>query len=271
LKPQPDGSLVPPPRLQSRQKADWPDVLRLVQTLLDMLRNRADPLELRMRKCLTLAMEMRKAKLKDLTGKRLGELLVLMRGVADLETPADPKLLPAPGWIGRVLFRQAAALFTRKDHGPNCGVARRGRLSLLAAAWRIVRGKGEVPRLHGALPKITFAELEKSPGPVPVAVEEVLERYYTVKVSSMQFCGATQFGMPLWDGFELLALTLPILLWVARMFRDLPPEAAIARALTIVDDHFGYNPILGKFRQRMSFHILARTGELERLIAWYAR
>ena len=243
-------------------------MLRIVQTLLEMLRDRREPFELRMRKCLTLAAEMRQARLDNLRDQRLGELLEMMVGVANVETPANPRALPCPGWVGRVLFRQAAALFTRKDHGPSRGVARHGRLALLHAAWRFARGSGPVPRLHQSLPETTFELLEMARGPLPAATEEVLERYYTVKVYSLQFCGPAQFGMPFWDGFELLALTLPILLWVARMFRELPAPEAITKALTIVDDHFGFNPMLGTFRQRMSFGILAhgRPGPADCLV-----
>jgi hypothetical protein len=43
------------------------------------------------------------------------------------------------------------------------------------------------------------------------------------------------------------------------------------RALSIVDDHFGFNRVLASQRQRLSFRILARLGELPRLIAWYSR
>src|SRR5437763_1668043 len=61
LKPQPDGSLTRPPRLDSGHRVDWPDLLRFVDALLEMLGNRREPLERRLRKCLTLAREMRKA------------------------------------------------------------------------------------------------------------------------------------------------------------------------------------------------------------------
>ena len=47
LKPQPDGTLVPPPLLQSGQRVAWPEVLRIRDVLLDIFRNRRDPLELR--------------------------------------------------------------------------------------------------------------------------------------------------------------------------------------------------------------------------------
>ena len=268
----PDGMLIRPPRLQGSQTLDWPDVLRVVGVLLDLLRNVRDPMELRLRKCLTLATEMRRARLDDIRGDRLSEFLVLMRGVADSETVVNPQTIPAPGWVGRVLFRQAASLFLRKDHGPNSGIARQGRLPLLAAAWRFARGTGKVPRLHASLPETTFADLETPRGPLDAEAEALLERYYTIKVQSLQFCGSAQFGMPLWDGLELLVLTLPILLWVSRMFRPAKSaREALIQALVIVDDHYGFNPMLATSRQRLSFRILASSGELARLVAWYSR
>jgi lysine-N-methylase len=272
LTPRPDGSLVRPPRLQTNQVVEWPDLLRVVQTLLDILRNQRDPLELRLRKCLSLAGQVRQCRLDTIRDQRLGELLSVLQITAGQETPANPHSLPAPGWVGQVLFRQIASLFLRKDHGPNRGEPqRRGRLGLLAAAWKFAVGKGPVPRLHGIIPETTFEQLEMPRGPLPAAAEDVLERYYTIKVHSLQFCGPALYGMYFWEGFELLALTFPVLLWAARMFRDLPPEEGIYRALTIVDDHFGFNPMLGTLRQRFALRILSRTSELPRLIAWYSR
>ncbi len=271
LKPQPDGSLVGPPYLHGRQRLDWPDTLRLVQTLVTMLRDRRDTMERRLRKCLTFAREMQRTKLEGIKGARLGELLEVLRGVADADTPADPSSLPRPGWVGRILFRQAAALFTRRDHGPNRGPAARGRLSLLGAAWRFIRGRGLVPRMHRAIPEAAFDQGEQPTGPLPEDAQELLERYYTIKVMSMQFCGAASFGLPFWEGLEALAVTCPVLLWASRLFRDRTRHAALLEVLSIVDDHVGFNRVLAGMRQRLSFRILARTGQLSRLIAWYSR
>jgi len=271
LTPQPDGSLVPPPRLQTGQRVVWPDLLRILQSLLKLLRNERDPMELRLRKCLALGALLRKAKLDSFAGSHLGELLNILQGAVDQETPADPRSLPRPGWVGRILFRQAAAIYTRKDHGPNRGLASRGRLALLWAAWRFTRGSGPIPRMHKGLPEATFAEVEMPRGPLPPEAEQVLERYYTMKVGSLQFCGPASFGMAFWEGFEYLALTYPIVMWVARMYKDGSRVEAIQNALSIVDDHFGFNRVLASFRQRLSFAILSGTGQLERLIAWYSQ
>jgi lysine-N-methylase len=267
----PDGSLTRPPLVERRPNVEWPDVLRLLDVLLGLLRNRRDPMERRLRKCLAFAEAMRSLKLRCLDGKQLRDLLDVLAGTADQETPANPLQVPRPSWVGRVLFRQAAALFTRKDHGPKRGLPGRGRVALFRAACRFTRGRGMVPRMHQHIPAVTFEEMETPCGSMPGEAEEVLERYYTLKVGSLQFCGAASFGLPFWEGFESLALTLPIVLWLSRAFRDRPRHQAIVEALTIVDDHVGFNPVLATRRQRLSFRILARRGELTRLIAWYSR
>jgi lysine-N-methylase len=267
----PDGNLTLPPVWHGGQRPDWPDLLRVVDALLSLLTNKRDPLERRLRKCLTLAGEMKKLNLEQIKGSRLGELVNVLKGMADAETPANPMMLPRPGWVGRVLFRQAVGLYTRKDHGPKRGPAMRGRLSLLGAAVRFTRGSGPVPRMHALIPETTFELAEEPQGPLPEEAERILERYYTLKVWALQFCGAASFGLPFWEGFESLALTFPVLLFVSRLFHDLPRDQAVVQALSIVDDHVGFNRILSTFRPRLSFQILARTGELAKLIAWYSR
>jgi lysine-N-methylase len=262
---------IPPPALQKAQVVDWPDLLRFIDALQRLLRNHADRVDRRLRKCLHFANLCRQAKFDKVSGPRLVELLDLLAAGLEGEVPADAASLPRPGWSGRLLFRQALALYARKDRGPNRGPATFGRLSLLRAAWRYGRGRGEAPRLHGWSPHVTFEKAEEPAGPLPADAEALLERYYLIKVGSLQFCGVTNFGMPVWEGLESLLLTFPILMWLRRGLADRNATAALARALSIVDDNFGYHPALGAGRQRFALRILAGTGELERLIAWYSR
>src|SRR5262249_39549777 len=157
----------------------------------------------------------RQSRFDKVTGPRLNEFLSLLLTSVDAEVPRDPASLPPPGWVGRMLFRQAVALFTRKDQGPNRRVSAGGPLALLAAAWRFARGRGTVPRMHGWIPETTFEQIEAASGPLPAEAEQILERYYTVKVASLQFCGPAYFGMPFWDGLEALCVTFPVILWVS--------------------------------------------------------
>lgn len=260
-----------PPPLRAGQRVPWSDLLRFVRVLVELVGNEEDRLELRLRKCVAMAQLCRQARYGRITGGRLEEFLRLVVATVDAETPIDPAQIPAPGWVGRLLFRQAAALFTRKDHGPDRGLAAKGRLALLWAAWRYVRGSGAVPRMHAKMTPATFEEIEATHTELTPEAEKILERYYAIKIESMQFCGAANMGLPFWEGLEVLCLTLPIVLWTMRALKGLSREDACCLALTIVDDHFGYNRVLKTYRQRVSFNLLARTDELTRLIAWYAR
>lgn len=260
-----------PPRLQRGQRVDWADVLRFVQMLVQLVRDPEDRFERRMRKCVALAELCRKARFDQVKGARLGEFLHMVRITLDAEVPVDPAEVEPPSWIGRLLFRQAVALFTRKDHGPGRGEAQRGRIALLMAAWSFARGRGPVPRLYAKMATTTFADIENTPTQLTPQAEKILERYYAIKLESLQFCGAAQFGIPFWEGLELLCLTFPILLWSVRALHELPADEAVCLALTVVDDHFGFNRVLKSRRQRVGFNILSQTGELTKLIAWYGR
>ena len=265
-----DRPTAPPP-LRAGQGVPWADLERFADALLAILDRTERPLEYRLRQCLALAQLCRQAKFETVTGPRLGEFLGLVTQSLDGEVPPDPAVLGPPSWVGRILFRQAIAIYARRDTGPRQGLSRYGRLALLWAAWRFARGTGRVPRVHGLLPEATFAQLEQPAGPLPEASARMLERYYRVKVQSFQFFGPTNFNTGFWEGLESLLFTFPATLWLARAFADRPREKAVSQALRIVDDNFGYNRLLGTHRQRLGTHILAARGELAKLIAWYAR
>jgi lysine-N-methylase len=267
----PAGFNLPRPRLQGRQRMDWPDLLLLVRALLGLIRRREDTMERRLRKCLALAQLCRQARFQEVHGARLGEFLDVLSGTLDSDVAADPTTVPGPTWVGRVLFRQAVALFTRKDHGPDRGIARAGRVALLGAAWRFLKGSGPAPRMHNRIPETTFEEIEKRSSCLAASEAELLERYYSIKIESLQFFGPANANLAFWDGLEVLVLTFPALMWVTRALGEKPSVETVARALTIVDDHFGFNPVLRSRRQRASFRILSASGELPRLVAWYGR
>ena len=262
---------INPPHLQGLRSVSWPDLERFVDALLIIVRDEASPMNLRIRKLLCLSRLCRQARFDAIGGARLTEFLNILIASLGADIPRDPASLPPPGWIGRILFRQALAIYTRKDQGRKRGLSRQGRVALFFAACRFIWGRGPVPKLHAGLPDGRFERLEEPVGPLPVEAEKVLTRYYSVKIESMQFCGMTNFGFGFWEGLESLALTYAVVMWLRRLFSHLRPVEAVQSALTVMDDHMGFNRVLGTLRQRMSFRILARGGELDRLVAWYSR
>ena len=121
------------------------------------------------------------------------------------------------------------------------------------------------------MPETTFEAVEQPAGELSAASDELLTRYYRVKVESLHFVGPTNFNATFWDGLESLLLTYPAVQWLSRAFADRSRDEAVNQALRIVDDNFGYNRLLGLRRQKLSTRILAGRGELARLIAWYSR
>jgi lysine-N-methylase len=261
---------LPPPTLQSGQSVPWSELHRFVQAILAILSQRDHRTEWRVRAAAALVRLCRQARFDGVQGSRLDDFLDVVTSGLVSETPIQPEALLPPTRMGRLLFRQALALYVRKDRGPDHSVVT-GRLGLLSAALRFAVGRGRVPRLHAWLPATEFARLEQPVGPLPREADEVLERYYVLKVGSLQFCGPGQFDLPFWEGLESLFLTLPVILWLRRALQELPPVEAISRAVSMTDLNFAYNPALGSMRQRVALRVLANRGDLERLIAWYSR
>src|SRR5262249_24095360 len=96
-------------------------------------------------------------------------------------------------------------------------------------------------------------------------------RYYITKLQSMQFCGATNYHHGFWDGFESLVLTFPAIMWVTRAFAELPRRDALLQAIRMVDDNFGFHPLMGARRQIFAQRLLSSWGDIPRLVAWYRR
>ncbi len=262
---------LPPPPLQWGRSVPWPDLLRFNAAVLELLDEPAYSLERRLRQITALADVCRKSRFDDVQGQRLKEFLNVMAAVVVEEVPVR-NVVPKPGWGGRMLFRQLAAVYARKDNGPDAGIAPRGKWVRIRSAWRFARGTGTIPKLHARIPTMTFAEAEEPAGPFPPDAEALLLRYYRVKVESLQFCGPTNFRRGYWEGLASLLMTFPAVMWLARVFNrgGLDRVSAIKLALRIVDDSFGYNQLLDAGRQPRAMRTLADRGEVAKLIAWYA-
>ncbi len=268
------ASNLPAPDLQPGQPATWPDLLRFTKCLTGIMADAATPVDHRLRKILALAELCKKSRFETVTGGRLAEFLTVITGAVAEDVPVAAADVPPPKWLGRTVFRQMAAIYSRTDNGRNAGVASRGRWTRIRAAWRFAVGKGTVPKLHARIPATTFAAAEQPDGPMTPAMDALLTRFYLVKLESMQFAGPTNYRRSYWAGLDSLALTYPVIQWLARVLAaagSLTREDALALAVRQVDDHYGYNPQLGTARMAWGTQVLADRGEIGRLAAWYSR
>lgn len=266
-------AVLPPPELQPGQSVPWGDLVRFTQAFVNLLADDSVTLDCRMRRAIALMDLCRQAKFEKVSGGRLKEFLTVTSAAIAEDVPVDPEAVPAPGWIGRTVFRQTIALYARQDIGPHPGIARHGRWARLKSAWRFAIGRGTIPRLHALIPETTFEAAEQKTGPLPPEASDLLYRYYRVKIESMQFCGPTNFRRGYWDGLASLFLTFPAVLWLSRVLTtpERPQLEAIRQAVRMVDDNFGFNVLLGADRQVWGNRKLMERGELARLTAWYSR
>jgi lysine-N-methylase len=262
---------APAPLLQPGHQLGWPEVCRLVQVLVEIVQDRSDRLERRLRRCLAVARTCSQKPPDKLRGDKLSKYVQAVRTAVETEVPREAADLPPPDWLlGMVLFRVLLAVFARRER--NVRAARRiaRGLSRVVDGWKFVRGRGRVPRANDFLPAVRFEEVERPSGPLP-DLDDILERYYIVKLNSLQFFGPPNFGLPLWDGLQSLVLTFPMIQWLRRAFVGVPPEKAVEQAIQLVDDHFGGDRVLGFPHVRFVMRTLAERGELEKLVAWYSR
>ena len=263
----------PPPLLQAGQTVPWPDLIRFMKAFLDLIGNESYTLEHRLRQVAAVAKMCKQSRFDTVTGPRLNEFLTVMCAAMSDEVQPEPQTVTRPSWISRNLFRQQLAIFSRVDNGPDAGISSRGRFTRLWSAWRFARGSGRIPRLHRQIPDMSFAHAEQPAGPLDAKSTALLTRYYHVKVLSLQFCGAANFGRGFWDGLDSLLLTFPTIMWLSRVLTttEQSREDAIELALRIVDDHFCYNRLLGAARQTWAIGVMSDRGDIAKLIAWYAR
>ena len=125
------GRAIPVPMLQRAQSVPWTDLVQLMQTFRGIVLDERRPLEWRLRKCLAMIELCRESRFDKISGDRLKEFLSVIGDGINPDVPAHPEAVAPPGWIGRILFRQAMAIYARKDSGRNRGISRHGRLALL--------------------------------------------------------------------------------------------------------------------------------------------
>jgi lysine-N-methylase len=278
-----EGLVVPegaertrPPEVAPGQRLDWPDTLKISGALDELLAEEGAPIVVKLLRALRLVDLLGQSRFEKIRGPRLSEFLQIVGLAARADVPADLATIPEPSRTGRTQFRLLAAQYARQDNFAEQAKGLRNRWRLLWAAMRFARGKGLVPRLQEPFVEVPFADLEPSFGPLPADADEILTRYLRVKVQGLHFCGRTQSGEPMVEGFQSLALVVPVVFWIARWLaagsgRKRLATEDVARALAIADHHHGYS---GAFRRpgfRGRVRLLARLDDISKLTAWYGR
>lgn len=271
-----NAALIAPPFLHSRERVEWQDFHRFIDALDTTLAQTHIPLTQRLLQAWVWTGLVEQSAFSKLRGDRIRDFLALIQEAATAEAETLSKQPVEPSKVGRLYFRLLVAQYSRKDTAADLQSGLAGRWRLLRAIWKFSRGEGQVPPLQEPFQPVPFSTLENSFGELTVEQDQILTRYFRVKIQGLHFCGPAYYDIPFVEGFRSLALMLPVVVWLARWLaasdnRTRLTTEDIAQALAVADHHHGFSPALGQYAARRRVHQLTASGDLPRLLLWYGK
>jgi lysine-N-methylase len=264
--------LARPPKLTSRYRRPWKEVMSASEVFDKLMLDERYPLVRRLIHALEFCRLFDQCRLKKIEGQRLVELLAVLKASA-LEASGEffedrqPPNRSASRW-----FRQISLEYLRMhpDFLPETSWRERGRM--IHSAFAYARGKGRVPCFRMNFPKATFAELEHPLGALPIEVLEPLTRYFERVVVSLRYAMFKGGRWSLTESFQALAIGYPVAMWMLR-FACGPRTPTVQDAINVVMmlDRGETNSSFLGFQHRWRINSLMNHQQLARLTAWYAR
>jgi lysine-N-methylase len=266
----------PAPEISPGQRPDWPDFRRFVEALDTTLSGSDASITVRLLRALFWINLVSEARFDAVKGSRLTDFLSLIREAAAGELTDETIETKEPTGLAKTQFRLLTGQYGRRDTVVDLETGWRGHWQRLRYGVRFARGRGLTPRVQDCFTEVPFESLEQPFGGLPDGAEELLTRYFRVKIQGLAFCGPAYYGVPLVEGFRSLVLIYPSVLWLARWLaagdeRKTLTLNDVERAIAIADHHHGYSPAFGLRGFRSRVRLLARMDEIGRLCAWYAR
>jgi lysine-N-methylase len=261
-----------PPAIKPGERREWRVARRFLEAIQRLLTDERFPPVRRLIHALILVRLVEKAQTRSLSDQRLIELFdVLEKNVADeVGDLFSERAMPSRAAL--VLFRQTAGEVVRLHPGLEARPAWGERWRLAVAAWKLVRGRGKLPRLHPAFPATSFEQLEQPLGVLDSAIYQPLSRLIETAAVSWSYALENRNGWSIVESLRMLAFNYPIGLWLLRWRSAGGPAKPehLPGIIAALDRSQGYAPLAGG-KQRRRVQLLGRLEELERLVVWYAR
>ena len=265
---------IPPPHVSKREQLDWPDTLKIVNALHELV-TQDDEVGIieRLYRALFVAGLVGEAQFDVIRGARLGDFLDILAEAASGEELPEPA---QPAGVMQMQFRLLVAHYARKDTVADLDAGLAGRWRLFRAATKFASGRGNAAPLQDCFKEVPFDAMEQPFGELPEDFEEILTRYLSVKLQGLHFCGPAYYGIPLVEGFRSLVLIVAAMCWIAKWLavsdgRSEWTTDDLSRAMTIADHHHGYSPIFGSSAFRRRVNMFAKTDDLTRILLWHTR
>lgn len=264
------------PEIHPGQRVSWDDYLLIVNRLDAGLAETDKPFTTRLLRILGWLAFLNEAKFEKIQGERLAELLALIETATseqDFETLTNIQEPPA---MAQTQFRLLVAQYARKDTFAEDQMSWSARWKLLHSATKFAGGRGEAPPMQEFFQPVPFTKLQSPGDGLSEHADELLTRLFRVKTQGLHFCGPAYYDVPLIEGFQSLALMFPAVVFLARWLafsdgRDSITDADFELAVNIADHHHGYSPAFGTTGFRRRVRMLAKNGDLLKIVAWYGR
>ena len=255
-----------PPRITSRVQRSWKDFELVADTLERITTDGNLPLVRRVVHGLRFCDLLADCDLRTITDQDFAELPAILEALAPDEVGKLFRDRQPPNRATGFLFRQAASHFIRSHPRYPEPKSLSKRLSLVWATTRLARGRGRFPNLHPDFKPTTFEQLEVPLGPLDAEVMAPLERYFVSNVRSRQYA-VQQDRRSLLESYRDLVLAFPMSLWLLRLVKanEVPTKEDMIDVVTTIDRAKGTKAIA------RSATLMATSGGLEQLVAWYAR
>lgn len=275
------------------QQTEWSDFHRFLKALDDAFADDSVDFAVRLMRVLSWMELVAQSQFQTIRGAKLDEFLQLVSNASVKAQPDNELPQHRPNRMGRVMFRLLAAQFARHDTEVAVRAGIGHRFELLNAALKFTSGIGSVPELHGSA-SVAFAFPNADHGPDEVRqaarfwdlegefecrqtdIDQLLARYFRVKIQGIHFCGPAYYDTTFVAGFYGLALMYPVVMWWARVRavrngRSTVQLTDVQAALATIDHNFGYSPALGNSSALQRVSLLAKMKQITALVSWYSR
>ncbi|MDD2710878.1 MAG: YkgJ family cysteine cluster protein [Verrucomicrobiae bacterium] len=264
----PRANELPPPPVKPGCQLDWPAFLSLVHALGELLNDESVPLSIRWLQILAWTKTL---ETYEIVESDLPEVLPKLHKLIRAGVTAKDAAKGRPRRLTRAMFRLTAAQYARLDAPGETTGSWRHRWQLLRWACAFALGWGRTPSIQPELARVPFRQLDVPLKTNSSETEELLTRFFRIKISSLQFCGAAVYNMNFLEGIKNLALLHASILWLARWIalgrnREEPITEDLEQALTFADHNFAHSPGLGTFGARLRLNLLFDSGELAGLL-----
>lgn len=260
------------PTIKPGEPSDWKRARIVLAALGRLTCQERFPPVVRLVQGLEFCRILEQAQTKGFDNNKFAQLCeVLETNIADEAAVHFSERQP-PLRASSVLFRQMALELVRLHPTYQVATTWRTRFQFAWWAWRMVRGTGELPKVHPHFPPATFAALEAPLGRLDSAIYQPLFRYLETTVTSWQYALVNKQGWSLLESYRQLAIFYPLALWILRWATAgrTPVVDDMVQIVAMLDRAQGYDPLSGS-KQRNRLATLARLSALPALVAWYGR